>query len=155
MNGISSVTVSLLEQLVTPEQFAEHMCEDLRLPPASFIPQIARSIRDQVQDYYLHASSMVTNEPSDTEEDTKLSLSTPLPSVSTPIKSEQQSTVDSPLPSTVQETDTSLQPPKKKSKQNAELRMLIKVSRMRREVFLPLTLFFIFPSSISPWATKP
>lgn len=105
------------------------MCEDLRLPPASFIPQIARSIRDQVQDYYLHASSMVTNEPSDTEEETKLSLSTPLPSVSTPIKSEQQSTVDSPLPSSVQDVDTSQQSSKKKSKQNAELRMLIKVSQ--------------------------
>ncbi|KAI8332305.1 hypothetical protein BC941DRAFT_359363 [Chlamydoabsidia padenii] len=51
-------TWNLNEQLVTPEQFAEHMCEDLRLPPAAFIPQIARSIRDQVQDYYLHASSM-------------------------------------------------------------------------------------------------
>ncbi|ORX50485.1 SNF5-domain-containing protein [Hesseltinella vesiculosa] len=63
-------TWNLNESLVTPEQFAQVMCEDLRLPPSSFIPQIARSIREQVQDFYLHASSMVTNEASDADDST-------------------------------------------------------------------------------------
>lgn len=114
----------VLEQLVSPEQFAEQMCEDLRLPPASFIPQIARSIRDQVQDYYLHASSMVTNELSDKEEDSKPQLHHNASSANTPIKVENSS-VDSPNPTGF--LDDQSNGDKKKSKRNMELRMLIKV----------------------------
>ena len=37
-----------LESLITPEQFAEILCEDLDLPMTQFIPAIAQSIRQQV-----------------------------------------------------------------------------------------------------------
>lgn len=47
----------IIETLITPEQFAEVMCEDLRLPPSTFAPLITRAIQDQLQDYYLHAGS--------------------------------------------------------------------------------------------------
>lgn len=50
--------VGKLETLITPEQFAEVMCEDLQLPPSTFAPYIARGIKDQIHDYYLHSGSM-------------------------------------------------------------------------------------------------
>lgn len=34
--------------LVTPEQFAQVLCDDLNLNPTTFIPAIAQSIRQQV-----------------------------------------------------------------------------------------------------------
>ncbi|VDO03320.1 unnamed protein product [Rodentolepis nana] len=36
------------EQLITPEQFAEILCDDLDLNPISFVPAIAQAIRQQV-----------------------------------------------------------------------------------------------------------
>ncbi|KAJ3300690.1 SWI/SNF chromatin-remodeling complex subunit [Borealophlyctis nickersoniae] len=45
------------DNLVRPEQFAEVLCEDLQLPPAAFVPAIAKSIREQVDDFYQHAPS--------------------------------------------------------------------------------------------------
>lgn len=36
------------EQLITPEQFAEVLCDDLDLPAISFVPAIAQSIRQQI-----------------------------------------------------------------------------------------------------------
>jgi hypothetical protein len=45
--------------LITPEQFADVMCEDLKLPVNIFSDQIAKAIRDQIDDYNLNASSMV------------------------------------------------------------------------------------------------
>lgn len=38
----------LSESLITPEQFAEALCDDLDLPPLSFVPAIAQSIRQQI-----------------------------------------------------------------------------------------------------------
>lgn len=78
------------EILITPEQFADIMCEDLRLPTSTFNPLITQAIRQQVEDYYLHASSMVTQNDTVIEqnEDTEQMLqvfqksdgaSTPLP----------------------------------------------------------------------------
>lgn len=37
------------ESLITPEQFAEVLCDDLDLPPLAFVPAIAQSIRQQVE----------------------------------------------------------------------------------------------------------
>lgn len=37
------------EQLITPEQFAEVLCDDLDLPSASFVAPIAASIRQQIE----------------------------------------------------------------------------------------------------------
>lgn len=59
--------------MVSPEQFADVMCEDLRLPPAIFSDQIAKSIREQIDDYNLNASSMMKD---DTEESVEQKLET-------------------------------------------------------------------------------
>ena len=40
---------SYLESLVTPEQFAEILCDDLDLNPSAFVPAIAQSIRQQIE----------------------------------------------------------------------------------------------------------
>lgn len=37
-----------LEKNITPEQFAEILCDDLDLPSSTFIPPIAQSIRQQI-----------------------------------------------------------------------------------------------------------
>lgn len=39
------------EQLISPETFAEILCDDLDLNPASFIPAIAQSIRQQLESH--------------------------------------------------------------------------------------------------------
>lgn len=41
-------TWNKMEQLITPEQFAEIMCDDLDLSPMTFVPAIAQAIRQQV-----------------------------------------------------------------------------------------------------------
>lgn len=41
------------------------MCEDLKLPPSIFMDQIAKAIKEQIDDYNLNASSMMKD---DTEE---------------------------------------------------------------------------------------
>lgn len=38
---------SITETLITPEQFAEVLCDDLDLNPLLFVPAIAQSIRQQ------------------------------------------------------------------------------------------------------------
>ncbi|RKP04435.1 hypothetical protein THASP1DRAFT_21127, partial [Thamnocephalis sphaerospora] len=43
-------TWNLSETLITPEHFAEILCHDMKLPGA-FISQVARSIREQIDDY--------------------------------------------------------------------------------------------------------
>lgn len=54
-----------LESSITPDQFAEITCEDLRLPVSVFSPLIANSIRDQIQEYFLNASSMISDSQDD------------------------------------------------------------------------------------------
>lgn len=39
------------EQLITPEQFAEILCDDLDLNPAHFLPAISQAIRQQIDAY--------------------------------------------------------------------------------------------------------
>ncbi|KAF9993762.1 SWI/SNF chromatin-remodeling complex subunit [Entomortierella chlamydospora] len=51
-------TWNLHESLITPEHFAEVLCEDLQFPVQQFAPQISRSIREQIQDYHLPALSV-------------------------------------------------------------------------------------------------
>jgi hypothetical protein len=74
------ITRMIIETLVTPEQFGEVMCEDLKLPPP-IANQIAKAIREQLDDYYLNAASMLISnqdeqvkeleiqQPKDEEED--------------------------------------------------------------------------------------
>jgi len=40
-----------LEQLITPEMFAEVLCDDLDLTPLNFVPLIAQAIRTQIEAY--------------------------------------------------------------------------------------------------------
>jgi SWI/SNF-related matrix-associated actin-dependent regulator of chromatin subfamily B protein 1 len=44
-------TWSKNENIITPEQFAEVLCDDLDLPSASFVAPIAQSIRQQIEAY--------------------------------------------------------------------------------------------------------
>ncbi|GJJ77357.1 SWI/SNF-related matrix-associated actin-dependent regulator of chromatin subfamily B member 1 [Entomortierella parvispora] len=46
-------TWNLHESLITPEHFAEVMCEDMQFSPQQFAPLISKSIREQIQDYHL------------------------------------------------------------------------------------------------------
>ena len=54
-----------LDDVLQPEQFAEIMCEDLKLPVASFLTPIAKAIREQIDDYFQHAPKAL--EPPDDE----------------------------------------------------------------------------------------
>jgi chromatin structure-remodeling complex subunit SFH1 len=40
-----------IEELVTPDQFANIMCLDLDIPPQVFAPQISSAIRTQIEEY--------------------------------------------------------------------------------------------------------
>ncbi|XP_072034351.1 SWI/SNF-related matrix-associated actin-dependent regulator of chromatin subfamily B member 1-like [Amphiura filiformis] len=44
------------ENLITPEMFAEILCEDLDLPPLAFVPAISQAIRTQIEAYPTDAS---------------------------------------------------------------------------------------------------
>jgi len=46
-----SFTWNLNEQLITPEDFADILCDDIDIPAATFSPLIAGSIRSQLQEY--------------------------------------------------------------------------------------------------------
>lgn len=43
------INLTFAEQLISPEQFAEVLCDDLDLPTAAFVPAIAHSIRQQIE----------------------------------------------------------------------------------------------------------
>lgn len=47
----SFTTLICLEELVTPDQFANIMCLDLDIPPQVFAPQISTAIRTQIEEY--------------------------------------------------------------------------------------------------------
>ena len=54
-NWRSETTVSPffhhIETLITPEVFAEVLCDDLDVAPAQFVPAIAQAIRQQSKQY--------------------------------------------------------------------------------------------------------
>ena len=39
------------ESLISPEQFAELLCDDLELPMSTFVPAIAQSLKQQLEQY--------------------------------------------------------------------------------------------------------
>ncbi|KAJ1967291.1 SWI/SNF chromatin-remodeling complex subunit, partial [Dispira parvispora] len=47
-------TWNLNDQLITPELFAETLCEDMRLPSSVFVSGIVRQLNDQLEDYRVH-----------------------------------------------------------------------------------------------------
>ncbi|KAF9951485.1 Chromatin structure remodeling complex protein sfh1 [Mortierella alpina] len=57
-------TWNVNEQLLTPETFAEILCDDLDLSPAKFVPEIAQSIRNQIAEFEPVAEVQVPNEGS-------------------------------------------------------------------------------------------
>lgn len=50
------------ESLITPEQFAQILCDDLDLPTSSFVPAISQSIRQQVEQF---SSDMIPQDEED------------------------------------------------------------------------------------------
>ncbi|KAG0290797.1 Chromatin structure remodeling complex protein sfh1 [Dissophora globulifera] len=57
-------TWNVNEQLMTPEKFAEILCDDLDLSTAKFVPEIAQSIRNQIAEFEPVAEVQVPNEGS-------------------------------------------------------------------------------------------
>jgi hypothetical protein len=50
--SVNSDCVPLIsESLITPEQFAEVLCDDLDLNPLTFVPAIAQAIRQQIDGF--------------------------------------------------------------------------------------------------------
>ncbi|KAG9286407.1 hypothetical protein G9A89_014573 [Geosiphon pyriformis] len=56
-------TWNMNETAIIPEHFAEVLCDDMHFPSASFVPAIAKQIRDQVQGYYLHPAVTAISVP--------------------------------------------------------------------------------------------
>ncbi|KAF9201388.1 Chromatin structure remodeling complex protein sfh1 [Haplosporangium sp. Z 27] len=59
-----SFTWNVNEQLMTPEKFAEILCDDLDLNTAKFVPEIAQSIRNQIAEFEPVAEVQVPTEGS-------------------------------------------------------------------------------------------
>lgn len=57
-------TWNVNEQLLTPEKFAEILCDDLDLSTAKFVPEIAQSIRSQIAEFEPVAEVQVPQEGS-------------------------------------------------------------------------------------------
>ncbi|KAF8925412.1 Chromatin structure remodeling complex protein sfh1 [Dissophora ornata] len=57
-------TWNVNEQLLTPEKFAEILCDDLDLSTVKFVPEIAQSIRNQIAEFEPVAEVQVPNEGS-------------------------------------------------------------------------------------------
>ncbi|CAG8508356.1 19879_t:CDS:2, partial [Racocetra fulgida] len=55
-------TWNMNETYITPEHFAEVLCDDLHFPASQFAPIIVKQIRDQLQGYIIHPLS--SSEPS-------------------------------------------------------------------------------------------
>ncbi|CAG8436602.1 9377_t:CDS:10 [Diversispora eburnea] len=47
-------TWNMNETFITPEHFAEVLCDDLRFPSSTFVPLIVKQMRDQIQGYILN-----------------------------------------------------------------------------------------------------
>ena len=52
----------MAESLISPEQFAEILCDDLELPGTAFVPAISSSIRQQCEQY---SSDMIPEDEED------------------------------------------------------------------------------------------
>ncbi|KAK3831061.1 MAG: hypothetical protein J3R72DRAFT_478712 [Linnemannia gamsii] len=61
-------TWNLHESLITPEHFAEVLCEDMQFPVPQFAPQIAKSIREQIQDYHIPVLNPISAPSEDQEQ---------------------------------------------------------------------------------------
>ena len=50
------------ENLLTPEQFAEVLCDDLDLNPLNFVPAIAAAIQQQVESYPSETENLLSEQ---------------------------------------------------------------------------------------------
>ncbi|KAG2185375.1 hypothetical protein INT44_002166 [Umbelopsis vinacea] len=57
-------TWNLNETVISPEAFAAVLCDDLSLPAPLFATDIAKAIREQTEDYYLHAPAIPESDKS-------------------------------------------------------------------------------------------
>lgn len=48
-DGLSLLVLPFPEKLMSPEMFAEILCDDLDLSPLAFVPAIASAIRQQIE----------------------------------------------------------------------------------------------------------
>ena len=48
-----------IETLITPEQFAEVLCDDLDLNPMTFVPAIAQCIRQQLDSFPAEGEALI------------------------------------------------------------------------------------------------
>ncbi|XP_045171529.2 SWI/SNF-related matrix-associated actin-dependent regulator of chromatin subfamily B member 1-like isoform X2 [Mercenaria mercenaria] len=62
------------ETLITPEMFAEILCDDLDLNPVNFVPAIAQVIRSQLEQYQNEQPEPVEETPSDQRVILKLNI---------------------------------------------------------------------------------
>ncbi|KAG9335360.1 hypothetical protein JZ751_005282 [Albula glossodonta] len=67
-------TWNMNEKLMTPEMFAEILCDDLDLNPLTFVPAIASAIRQQIESY---PTDSILDEQTDQRVIIKWTLSTP------------------------------------------------------------------------------
>ena len=51
--------------MITPEMFAEVLCDDLDLNPVNFVPAIAQVIRSQLEQYSADQAEQVENPTND------------------------------------------------------------------------------------------
>ncbi|CAG8627522.1 803_t:CDS:10, partial [Ambispora gerdemannii] len=56
-------TWNMNETIITPEHFAEVLCDDMHFPSASFVPAIAKQIHEQIQGFYLHPAITASSLP--------------------------------------------------------------------------------------------
>ena len=66
-NNKASVSIAFAptETSVTPEMFAEILCDDLDLNPVNFVPAIAQVIRSQLDAYQAETVEVVDEKPAD------------------------------------------------------------------------------------------
>ncbi|KAK9766096.1 SWI/SNF chromatin-remodeling complex subunit [Basidiobolus ranarum] len=62
-------TWNVNETTISYEHFAEVLCEDFHLPVSAFVPAIASSIKEQVEDFMIHNRKPSPSEVSDVPED--------------------------------------------------------------------------------------
>jgi SWI/SNF-related matrix-associated actin-dependent regulator of chromatin subfamily B member 1 len=57
------IVIFFSESLITPEQFAEILCDDLDLNPIAFVPAVAQAIRQQVEAFPSGEQPILTDNP--------------------------------------------------------------------------------------------
>jgi hypothetical protein len=113
---------------LTPERFADILCEDLHLPPAQFVDAIVASIREQLEEYHLYAPNAHMKEP---EENKAAEVVVEQPNGVTTDSDQVMSEATEP---TASESLTTQTEPAPSTSTEEELRIIIKVSQPTKHV---------------------